>query len=628
MCGICGKLQFDTGAKVEPALLRSMMESIAHRGPDGSGKYTSGPVGLGHTRLAIIDLNTGDQPISNEDKTIWVVYNGEIYNFQQLRDELLKKGHEFRTTTDTEVIVHLYEEYGVESLSRLRGMFAFALWDEKQQLLLLARDRIGIKPLYYAHTGKAIVFASEIKAILADPSVSCQVDPQSVDKFLTHLCLPGKDTLWKGIRKLEPGCYLVAKGDKSKVERYWDLRFELDDKWRTMDQACDALYNLVKSTVRDHMISDVPVGFLLSGGVDSTVVLSCAATETSKRISTFTVGFADAGFADERPYAKLAANRFGTDHHEITITPREFWDFLPTLVRQMEEPVCDPPAVSLHYVSKLARRHVKVLLSGEGGDEAFGGYHSYRNFLLLEKLKAAAGPFKGGLSRAFQVAGRVPLFSKIGQFAPYIDTPPAEYYYSRAASPFSYFNRNKGRLYTPGFYDQVDYKRSTEVIDDLFQRVHDRPLLDQMQYMDIKTSLPDDLLVKADKMTMGNSLELRVPFLDHKVLEFAASLPSDYRVKGATTKRILKAAFRKRIPKEIIKRKKAGFPIPIERWIQKDLREEVRQILLSKRCVDRGYFRKESVEALLDSGDRGQPVAKEVFSLLTLELLQTQFIDH
>jgi asparagine synthase (glutamine-hydrolysing) len=294
----------------------------------------------------------------------------------------------------------------------------------------------------------------------------------------------------------------------------------------------------------------------------------------------------------------------------------------------MEEPVCDPPAVSLHYVSKLARRHVKVLLSGEGGDEAFGGYHTYRNFLLLEKLKAAAGPLKGGLSRAFQIAGRVPLFSKIGQFAPYTNRVPAEYYYSRATSPFSYFNRNKERLYTQGFYDQVDHERSTEVIDDLFQRVHDRPLLDQMQYVDVKTSLPDDLLVKADKMTMGNSLELRVPFLDHKVLEFAASLPPDYRVKGAMTKRILKGAFRKRIPKEIIKRKKAGFPIPIERWIQKELRDEVRQVLLSKRCLDRGYFRKESVEALLDSGDRGQPLAKEVFSLLTFELLQTQFVDR
>lgn len=628
MCGICGKLQFDGEERIEPELLDRMMATISHRGPDGCGKHLSGPVALGHTRLAIIDLSTGAQPISNEDKTVWVVYNGEIYNYQELRDELLKKGHVFRSTTDTEVIVHLYEEYGVESLSRLRGMFAFALWDEKDRTLLLARDRVGIKPLYYANTGKALVFGSEIKALLVDPGVKCHVDPQSVDKFLTHLCLPGRETLWKGIYKLEPGFFLLARKGKIKVEQYWDLRFQSGHGWKSMEDAADALYGLVKKTVREHMISDVPVGFLLSGGVDSTVVLSCAATETSKRISTFTVGFDGEGFADERPFARLAAKRFGTEHHEITITPQEFWDFLPSFVWHMEEPVCDPPAVSLHYVSKLARRHVTVLLSGEGGDEAFGGYHTYRNFLLLEKLKSTTGPLAGMLSAVLNGAGRFPRFRKIGQFAPYIKTALPDYYFSRAASPFSFFNRNKEWLYTKSFYATVNQRQSTEVIRNLFSQVQGQPLLNQMQYIDTKTSLPDDLLIKADKMTMANSMELRVPFLDHLVLEFAASLPPNYKVSRFITKRILKEAFHDRIPREITERKKAGFPIPIERWIQKELRDQVHQVLLSPKCLDRGYFRKEGIKKLLTSGDHAPRLAKEIFSLLTLELLHRRFIDR
>ena len=628
MCGICGKLQFASDAWVEPALLDRMMCSITHRGPDGRGQHVSGPVGLGHTRLAIIDLNTGAQPITNEDETIWIVYNGEIYNFPELRDELLQKGHRFRSATDTEVIVHLYEEYGVQSLSRLRGMFAFALWDEKQRTLLLARDRIGIKPLYYAETEEALVFGSEIKALLADPGVKCQVDLQSVDKFLTHFCLPGRETLWKGVYKLEPGYYLLARKGKIKLERYWDLRFQERNGWRNIDEAAESLYELTRKTVRDHMISDVPVGFLLSGGVDSTAVLSCAATETSARISTFTVGFDGAGVADERPFARLASCRFGTEHHEITITPQEFWEFLPSLVWHMEEPVCDPPAVSLYYVSKLARNHVKVLLSGEGGDEAFGGYHTYRNFLLLEKLKSTAGPLKGALSAMFSQAGQFSSFHKLGQFAPYIHSALPDYYYSRAASPFGYFNQNKEHLYTQNFYAAVNPERSTEVIRNLFTRIQAEPLLNQMQYIDMKTSLPDDLLIKADKMTMGNSLELRVPFLDHRVLEFGAGLPPEYKVSGFKTKRILKKAFEKRIPTEIIERKKAGFPIPIERWIQKELKGQVHELLLSRRSLDRGYFRKDAIQRLLTSDGAGRSLAKEIFSLVTLELLQAQFVDR
>lgn len=628
MCGICGKLQLDGETPVDLAFLERMMGSISHRGPDGQGNYRNGPVGLGHTRLAIIDLNTGAQPISNEDKTVWIVFNGEIYNYPQLREELLQKGHQFRSTTDTEVIVHLYEEYGVECLARLQGMFTFAIWDEKDHTLLIARDRVGIKPLYYADTGQALVFGSEIKTLLADPAIKCAVEPQSIDKFLTHFCLPGQETLWKGILKLEPGHYLLSRKGKYTIKRYWDLQYRPDPRWTDFNEAAEALYELTKKTVREHMISDVPVGFLLSGGVDSTVVLSCAATETSKKISTFTVGFDNASFEDERVYARLAAKRFGSDHHEITIEPKQFWDFLPALIWHMEEPVCDPPAVSLHYVSKLARNHVKVLLSGEGGDEAFGGYPDYRNFQYLERVKRALHPMEGMLASALSLANKFGPLRKAGKFAPFVKTALPDYFYSRVASPFSYFNQNKAGLYTAGFRASINPERSLDAIRELFSRVKDQPLLNQMQYIDTKTTLPDDLLVKADRITMGNSLELRVPFLDHVLLEFAATLPPDYRVKGLATKRILKQAFGKRIPMEIIKRKKAGFPIPIAQWCQKELRDPVRQVLLGQKALDRGYFTKRGVEQLLAAGDAGYPVAKEIFSLLTLELLHQRFIDN
>ncbi len=628
MCGICGRLEYDQEASPKRELLDRMISTLAHRGPDGSGAYISGPIALGHTRLTIIDLTTGSQPMSNEDKTVWVVYNGEVYNFPELRRELLEKGHQFQSTTDTEVIVHLYEEYGINCLSRLRGMFAFALWDQKDQTLLLARDRVGIKPLYYTNTGKALVFGSEIKALLANPEVQCQIEPQSIDKFLTHLCLPGKETLWKGVFKLEAGCYLLARAGEFKVGQYWDLRFEQSNRWKSFADAADELYHRTKKSVRDHMISDVPIGFLLSGGVDSTIVLSCAATETSEKISTYTVGFENAHFEDERPYARLAAERFQTEHHEITISPQDFWEFLPALVRSMEEPICDPPAVSLHYISKLARQHVKVLLSGEGGDEAFGGYYDYRNFPALEQIKSALPALKGSFSAILGAADQFAAFHKVAKFSPFFVTAPQSYYYSRVASPFSFFNRNKASIYTPGFYQQVRPELSVEIIHQLFAKVSGQPLLNQLQYIDIKTSLPDDLLIKADRMTMGNSMELRVPFLDHELLEFAASLPPDYRVKGLQTKRILKEAFGRHIPQEIIRRKKAGFPIPIATWVQGELKDQVRQVLLSKKALDRGYFQKSGIEHLLALGDQGKPVAKEIFALLTLELLFIHFIDN
>jgi asparagine synthase (glutamine-hydrolysing) len=631
MCGICGKLYFDSDRRVDAGQLDSMMDAISHRGPDGRGKHLSGSVGLGHTRLAIIDLSTGDQPMTNEDGTIWLVYNGEIYNFHVLREELLRKGHHFRSTSDTEVIIHLYEEYGSDCASRLRGMFAFALWDDRAKSLYLARDRVGIKPLYYVNTGKALLFASEIKSLLCDPEIRREVNPQAIHRFLTFLYLPGNQTLLEGILKLEPGYYLVAKAGRVTCQQYWDLQFGEASSRRSLPATCDELRQLLQETVRDHMISDVPLGVLLSGGVDSTVVLSCAAQETSKRINTFTIGFGGQEFDDERPFARLAAERFGTEHHELTIAPDDFSGFLPTYVRHMEEPVCEAPAVALHYVAKLARQHVKVVLSGEGGDEAFGGYQTYRNILLLERMKGAAGPFRGLLGSGFDWFGGLNGFGRFKKYGPLCRTSLDGYYYSRVGSPFNYFNLHRAELCTRDFYTNGDDETCKQIVADLFARVDRQAArqstLNRMLYVDTKTWLPDDLLIKADKMTMANSLELRVPLLDHLLLEFAAGLPPYFKVKGRTTKRILKEAFKDKIPREVIERRKTGLPVPLRRWMRNDLGEFVREMLLGERSIGRGYFHKSALEHMLQRNAVDGALMKEVFALLTLELWHTEFMD-
>ena len=603
-----------------------MMDVIQHRGPDGSGEYLSGPVGLGHLRLSIIDLATGSQPMSNEDGSVWVVYNGEIYNFAELRAELVARGHQFKSTTDTEVIVHLYEEMGDRCVTRLRGMFAFALWDEPRQRLLLARDRVGIKPLYFAQTRESIVFGSEIKSILQDPGVRREVDHASIDRFLTYYYLPGNETLLQGIRKLLPGHYLTVEDGRVSSHEYWDLSQDAMPSMLAFPDAVTALQELLSRTVRDHMISDVPVGVLLSGGVDSTGILSYAVQHARQQLHTFTMGFEGRNFADERPFAQLGASTFGTQHHEMSISAEEFRDFLPRFVWHMEEPVCEPPAVALYFVSRLARESgVKVLLSGEGGDEAFAGYQTYRNVLLLEKLKSLLGPAQGLLAptlRAMSQAG----FSRFGPYAGMAASSLEDYYYSRAASPFTEFNRRKQDLYSATFRNQLGVTDSAAPTNQLFSRAQGRSVLQQMLYVDSKSWLPDDLLVKADKMTMATSVELRVPLLDFQVMEFAAALPDHFKVKGWRLKRILKAALSESVPREILDRKKTGFPVPYDSWMRNELRDFVRDTILSSNAAVYEYFDRAAVARIVSDHASGAGCAKEVFSLVALELWHKQFL--
>ena len=628
MCGICGKVVLDELRQDDLSILHRMMSVMQYRGPDDEGTYTSQKVLLGHRRLSIIDLNTGKQPISNEDKSIWVVFNGEIYNYMELREHLTKHGHVFRTNTDTEVLVHAYEEFGVDFITKLGGMFAFAIWDENKQILLLARDRVGIKPLYYSHIDGKLIFASEIKAVLEDPSIKRDLNVHLIDRFLTYLYLPGSDTLIDDIKKLPPGHYLIWKEGNISVKEYWDLIFPKEKNSSSFHESKRQLVDLLRESVRLHMISDVPVGVLLSGGVDSTALLSYAVSETDKVISTFTVGFENEEFADERKYAKLAAKHFGTKHYDMSISVKDFLSFLPNYVWYMEEPVCEPPAIALYYVSRMASDYVKVLISGEGGDEAFAGYPNYRNYLWLERIKKTLGPFNQFCAELIRTVPPISAIKKIQKFVPLMKIPFNSFYFSRTSHPFSFFNQNSAELYTQDFLSTVNKSLSVNPTAELLKKMSSSDVLDRMLYIDTKSWLPDDLLIKADKMTMATSVELRVPLLDHKVLEFAASLPSHFKVSGFKTKHILKEALSAQIPPAIIKRKKTGFPVPYGDWLRNELKSFVHEILLDEKTVSRGYFQRRSIEWLLKNNSKKRDYSKGIFSLLILELWLRIFIDH
>jgi asparagine synthase (glutamine-hydrolysing) len=629
MCGICGKLEFDPEAKVAPHLLKHMADAIVHRGPDDEGYYAKGQIGLGFRRLSIIDLGGGHQPLSNEDGSIWIVFNGEIYNYQELRALLVTKGHVFRTQSDTEVIVHLYEEYGRDCVEKLRGMFGFAIWDSVRKCLFLARDRVGIKPLYYYLGDKFISFASEMKAILVDPEVRRDIDPAIIDRFLTYFYVPGSPTMLRNFFKLEPGHWLAVQDGRIQIQSYWDLNFQPADPGEKSTQDLEMeVIGLLDHTVQLHMISDVPVGFLLSGGLDSTAMLSLTAKKTDKPISSYTIGFSHPGVVDERPFARLAAQRFGSEHHEISITAREFASFLPEYVWHMEEPVCEPASVALYYVSKLAKPYVKVLISGEGGDEAFAGYHNYMYLSWVEKVKKAVGPFCGAVAQGMSLIGRMSNSRVLNKYAPLLSTDLDEHYLSRTSSPFTYFNRDPSAFYSDEMAQRVDKLRSTEVTRKFISRRSGDGPLEKMQYVDTKTWLPDDLLIKADRMTMANSIELRVPFLDHKLLEYAACLPSHQKVRGFEMKYLLKKSLAKYVPAEILRRRKEGFPNPSVTWLADDLKDVVSDILLDSKSISRGYFKRKAVEELIERNSRSRSYTAEIFSLVVLELWHRTFVDR
>lgn len=606
MCGINGLLYFDRSRTADEEILARMRDVATHRGPDDRGLYARGNVGLGFNRLSIIDLSGGHQPMSNEDGTVWIVFNGEIYNFLELHRELIGRGHVFRTRSDTETIVHAWEEYGEKCVEKLRGMFAFAIWDERRRILFAARDRLGIKPFYYFYDGEQFAFASEIKSLLQVPGAPKELDAAAISEFLRRRYVIAPYTMLRGIRKLEPGHTILVKGDDVRTGRYWELPMETRTDI-TESGALEETGAILEESLRMHLVSDVPLGAFLSGGIDSSCVVGLMAKLGVADIKTFSIGYDSA--ESELDYARVVAEHFHTDHHELRLTPTGFRDILPKIVWHMDEPVGDTACIPLYYLARFAREKVTVVLSGEGSDEIFGGYPIYRrmlNFELYNRLPLA--------SMAGRLLAGCAGDSKVGKYADMLGRP-LEWRYGGVGGLFS--RAQASRLFP--------WNSTLDGVANAYRRCAHLPALARMSYIDLKTWLPDDLLVKADRMTMANSLELRVPFLDHRLVELAARLPQRLKVRGKTTKYLLKKWAGPLLPDRIIHRSKKGFPVPTKSWFRGDLAGFARETLLASQAAAANFFSRAEMERLLQVHQR-EDRSDQIYSLLVFEHWHRQFV--
>jgi asparagine synthase (glutamine-hydrolysing) len=624
LCGIVGKIT--GGEAVDSALIDRMCDVIEHRGPDSRGLFVDQDVGIGVQRLAVIDLETGDQPIFNEDRSAVVVLNGEIYNYRELREDLLARGHRFTSRSDTEVIVHLYEDHGDDCVRMLRGMFAFALWDIRRKRLLLARDRIGKKPLYYSFDGTSFWFASEPKAILQDPDVPRDVDYSVVDTFLHYRYVPSSECAFRALSKLPPAHTLVLDGGRLTQKRYWKLSYahqlELSDA-----DSCELIREHLLEATRLRLRSDVPVGIFLSGGVDSSAVLAAAAQQSHDRVRTFTIGFTHARY-DERDYARDVARVFDTEHHELVVEP-DILNLLPRLAWYYGEPFADHSAVPSFYLAELTRRHVTVALNGDGGDESFGGYRRYVGNQLAMRIQRApdlvARAMGGALSRVGVGSRENTRRAQLLRLARAVQLDPVERY---AMWIECFGARDRSDLYTPEFADLVGDGRTDAVIRDPWESSDAPTLLERLLDVDVQTYLPDQLLVKMDIASMAHSLELRSPLLDQAFMEMAASLPFSAKVSGRAAKRLLKDAIRQWIPSRVLDRPKRGFTMPIAAWLRHDLSHLPAAILLDPTALARGLFRREAIERLIaDHRSRAADNTNRLWALIQLELWLRTYVD-
>ncbi len=647
MCGISGEWYRDPTGEVRLDGLKNMCQVLRHRGPDGQGFYLQGPgdqrvvvfgenvepgtqtgrIGLAHRRLSIIDLGTGAQPLSNEDHSVWIVFNGEIYNYQELRTQLEVRGHRFSTKSDTETIIHLYEDLGERCVDLLNGIFAFAIWDERQERLLLARDRFGVKPLFYVWDEKRLLFGSEIKAILqAFPHR--EIDLEALHDYLSLNYIPGPQTIYRTVRKLEPGHLLIGDRNGIHIERYWDVPSHpttkrLDRIPVPVDEVAEELLQHLRRAVGGQMRSDVPLGVFLSGGLDSSTVVALMSEVSHHPVRTFSIGFEEPSY-NELPAARLVASRFRTDHTEFIVRP-DIKELLPALVESFDEPFADSSAIPTYYLSRLARTHVTVALGGDGGDEVFAGYDTY----LATKLARYYRMLPRQLRRwvIAPVVHRLPTSDakvsfdyKAKRFVDGAELPIDRAHFSWKAI---FSDEAKMRLYR----QEVPYAShdSFQVFADCFNRRKGTNLLDRLQYADIKVYLPDDILVKVDRMSMANSLELRVPLLDHELVEFVASLPPRLRLRGLTKKYILRRAVRKLLPSEIVSGRKRGFNVPIGRWLRRDLCDLVRDHLSPSSVKRQGYFDPQSVARIVKDHDEGRiDYSRNLWGLLMFSMWHEQ----
>ncbi|HKQ52304.1 MAG TPA: asparagine synthase (glutamine-hydrolyzing) [Pyrinomonadaceae bacterium] len=633
MCGING-IALSDGSRsrvVDARVLERMRDVITHRGPDESGLYVDGNVGLGHRRLSIVDVAAGHQPMTNEDASVHITYNGEIYNHADFREELEARGHVYRTHCDTETIIHLYEEYGAASVERLRGMFAFAIWDARERELFIARDRLGVKPLYYVHTDDgSLYFASEIKSLLAARAVRPELNYAALPDYLANHATSGEETLFCHVKRLLPGHTLTWRDGRVRIERYWDVHFSKEDdtEARRADEDYIAEWaELFRASVRLRLMADVPLGMFLSGGIDSSAIAAVMSGMVDEPIKTFSVAFAERE-ANELSYARLVATKFKTDHHETVVSPEDFFAALPGLVWHEDEPLAHPSSVALNFVSRLAARHVKVVLTGEGSDELLAGYGRYRktvyNLALGARYHRLTGPrlrraVEGGVRLVPAMNVRRKLQRTFLCVAPDVES----IYFDN----FAVFPRAAQReLLTPETRERAGAPDPYREVGRYLSETDARSLLDQLLYVDMKTYL-HELLMKQDQMSMAASIESRVPFLDHKLVEYTARLPERMKLRCLTTKYVLRRAMKDVLPAEILSRSKMGFPVPVGAWFRGPYRQVVEEYVLGLRASARGIFDRDYVKNLVARHNAGEDHAERLWALVNFEMWLRQFVD-
>ena len=625
MCGIAGFADiagpYPRPLESDRQRVRAMCDVMRHRGPDDEGVYVEPGVGLGMRRLSIIDLSTGHQPIHNEDRTVWVVFNGEIYNYRELRDALEAAGHQFYTSSDTETIVHGYEEWGEGVFSKLRGMYGIALWDTRTRSLILVRDRAGIKPLYYANAGGRLFFGSEAKCVLVNSEVDRRLDPAALDHYLAYQYTPRDGSIFRGIQKLRPGHLLRVHDGRVEVEQYW--RLPVDRTFAgTEEEALDELRRIVGEAVRSHMIADVPLGAFLSGGIDSSIVVALMAHASDRPVKTFSIGFDEAAF-DELPHARRVARHLETEHYEFVVRPDAI-AILDRVVWHFDEPFADSSAIPTWYVSEMARRHVTVVLSGDGGDELFGGYTRYLPHPRVESFDRLAA----GVGRAVAAAAwrALPHGARGKNFLRHV----ARDGQGRYVDSVTFFHADERQaLLSPELQRGIGAWDSERYFAQGFERFRHLPEKAQLMAFDFETYLPEDCLVKVDRMSMAHSIESRVPLLDHLVVEFAASLPASMKMPGGRLKHLLKELAFSFVPRELLDRPKQGFGVPVGHWFRGELREAFGDILGSPLTRQRGYFNDGFINRILTEHLNGKrDHSSRLWQLLVFELWHRQYVDH
>ena len=628
MCGING-IAFSTrsGRRIDEQILCAMRDEIIHRGPDDRGIYIKANIGLGHRRLSIVDVAHGHQPMFNNDKSAVIVYNGEVYNHSDYREELTAKGYEYQTTCDTETILYLYEEYGFECVEKLRGMFAFAIWDERENQLFIARDRVGIKPLYYVHDAEGnLFFASEIKSLIKAKAISPEINYDVLPDQLANHGTSFDEMLYKDVKRLMPGHFLVWKDSEVSIKKYWNLEYEPKHSEISDKEFVEQWLKKFKEAVKLRLMADVPLGMFLSGGIDSSAIAAVMSEMVAEPIKTFSVGFAERE-ANEFRYARMVSEKFGTEHHEITITPEQFFAKLPELIRHEDEPLGFTASVPLYFVSELAQKHVKVVLTGEGSDEILAGYARYYKALkLLEYGKKYENLTPSFLRSAVKTGiSTLPnkLNRKLNRTFLTLDSDVESLYFDN----FAIFNKKmQNELLSDKTKAKIADRNPYKFINHWFEEDNAKSLLDKLLYVDMKTYM-QELLMKQDQMSMAASIESRVPFLDHELVEFTARMPLEMKLRGKDTKWILREAMKGILPEEILSREKMGFPVPIGRWLREDYKYLVDEFILSERALSRGIFNADFVREICQKHFSGENHELRIFFLLNFEIWQRQILE-